>query len=130
MTASLLAAPSSLLARDDLTGSLTSSLIKSSMMLLLVIAIILAMAWLLRKSQQLHASGQHNMTLLETLPLGRQEKLCLVRSGNKYLLLGVTANGINRLDEIPEDQVETGDSAQNAWHWAQQYLQRQPDKNR
>ena len=128
MASALLSASSSLQARDDLTGSMNSSLVKSSMMLLLVIAIILTLAWLVRKSQQWHGTRQQNMALIETLPLGRQEKLCLVRSGDKYLLLGVTGSGINRLDEIPEEQVKAGNSTQTAWHWAHQYIERQPGK--
>lgn len=103
---------------ENTAPSLSSSLLKTSLTLVLIIGVILALAWLLRKSQAISLTRGRNIQLIETLPLGRNERLCLVKSGDKHLLLGVTAQGISRLDELPEDACTSEDDSP-AWNWAQ-----------
>lgn len=111
-------------ADNPATISATGALIKTSGMLLFVLAIIYLMVWLLKKQQQPGQTSQRELTLIESLPLGKNERLCLVKAGNRYLLLGVSASSVNQIGEIPEDQISNPDPAANGWQWAQQFLNR------
>ena len=118
----------SLLASDAVSDSLTASLLKSSAMLLVTVAVILALAWLLKKSQTAVVGRQQNIQLLETLSVGRNERVCLIRSGKQFLLIGVSPHGITTLAEIPPEQVQTTADRKDAWQWAQTYLKRHENK--
>ncbi len=50
--------------------------------------------------------GRH-MVLVETLPLGPNRLLCLIRVNDRFLLLGISENSVNVLrefDELPEPE--------------------------
>ena len=104
--------------------SMTSSLLKTTGMLLVVIALIYGLGWLMRKIQKPQHQHQKHLSLIETLPLGRNERLCLVKSGEHYLVLGITPQGINRIDEIQADAIDNTAPANSSWQWAQQILHR------
>lgn len=72
--------------------------------LLLVLALFLVCAWLLRKSGGLGFSGKGQLAVLAGLPLGMREKLVLVKVGDKQLLLGVGSGRIDKLLELEGDQ--------------------------
>ena len=75
-------------------------------MLAVVLLLIVVMAWAARRMIGGSLKGGRNIKLMEVLPLGRSEKLCLVRVNKKTLLLGVSAQGISRLekwDDWPEE---------------------------
>ena len=109
---------------DPATFSATGALIKTSGMLLLVLALIYLMAWALKKQQLPGHSISRELTLIESLPLGKNEQLCLVKAGDRYLLLGVSANSVNQIGEIPADQISNKTPAATGWQWAQQFLNR------
>ena len=44
------------------------------------------------------------MEILDQLPVGREQRLVLVRSGERYFLLGVTAGGISALAEFTAEE--------------------------
>jgi flagellar protein FliO/FliZ len=70
--------------------------------LLLVVGLIVAAAWLLRRTP-LGAFSRANGSLkvIATLPLGPRERLVLVETESRRLLLGVGPAGISCLDELP-----------------------------
>ena len=106
------------------TFSATEALIKTSGMLLLVLAIIYLMAWLLKKQQRPARTHRRELNLIESLPLGKNERLCLVKAGDRYLLLGVSANSVNQISEIPAEQISNPTHPADSWQWAQQFLNR------
>jgi flagellar protein FliO/FliZ len=66
----------------------------------LVALLLAASAWLLRRfSLRSHVRQGSRVEILQTLALGTRERLVVVRFSGKEMLLGVTAHGINRLDE-------------------------------
>jgi len=81
------------------------------MALLLVLALILGLAWLLRRSG-LVASRAGSLQVLASLPLGGRERAVLVQLGEEQWLLGVAPGSVRmlaRLDRpLPEDAPETG----------------------
>ena len=67
---------------------------------LLVLGIIIALAWCLKKSRLVPQMGRPDFKVLFTLPVGYKEKLMVVQAGEQQLLLGVTAQQISFLTEI------------------------------
>lgn len=118
-------APALALAAENPTSlSATGALIKTSGMLFFVLVIIYLLAWLLKKQQQPGTTRQRELALIECLPLGKNERLCLVKAGNRFLLLGVGTSGVNQIGEIPEEQISNPEPAANGLQWAQQLLNR------
>jgi len=80
--------------------------------LALVLALIVAAAWLLRRSPWgalARASGQ--LKIVATLPLGPKERLVLVEAGGQRVLLGVGPAGIF---PIHQPATEAADAARPA----------------
>lgn len=79
--------------------------------LVLVIALILFLAWALRRLNAVPGqSGK--MRVIATLPLGARERAILVQVGEEQLLLGVTSQSVNILARydtpiLPPDTVPT-----------------------
>ncbi|TCI05385.1 flagellar biosynthetic protein FliO [Corallincola luteus] len=94
-------------------GVATSQLLSLLFSLITVLAIILILAWLLRRFNIGAGGGRGAMKVVATLALGRNERVVLVSLGDKQLLLGVTGQQINLLHTFDEPiSLDTADSAQ------------------
>jgi flagellar protein FliO/FliZ len=71
------------------------------MSLLMVLALILASAWLLRKFNLTNKSVS-GMRVIASLPLGHKEKLVVVELGKEQLLLGVSSGQINLIKTLEQ----------------------------
>lgn len=65
--------------------------------LILVIVIIVAVAWLLRRVSQLHAGAQSALKVVASLSLGARERVVLMQVGDRQLLLGIAPGNIHTL---------------------------------
>ncbi|MGL5947518.1 MAG: flagellar biosynthetic protein FliO [Aeromonas sp.] len=65
--------------------------------MLLIIGLIVALAWLMKKTKLANALGGAHIKVLATVPLGAKERLLLVDVGGEQVLLGVTAQQITAL---------------------------------
>ena len=74
--------------------------IKMLLGLFFVIGIIAALAWAYRRFGNLAYLANHQIRLESVLALGNKEKLVIVRTDQRRLLLGVTASQINTLLEL------------------------------
>jgi len=77
--------------------------------MLLVIALLLAVLWGLKRMQkQMLTSGQpgRRLQLLETLGVGTRQKLALVRVGEQEILISITPTQINTLGQWKFDSHE------------------------
>ncbi len=70
--------------------------------LLLVVALIVALAWLLRKMPGLGLRTAPGLQLVASLAVGAKERLVVVSVGREQLLLGVGSNGIRNLYHLSE----------------------------
>src|SRR5512139_2218263 len=77
--------------------------------LAVVVLLILAIAWALRRVQGVGVAGGGRMKVVAGLPVGPRERVLVVDVAGKQLLLGVTATQITRLHEFPEPVI-TADS--------------------
>ena len=78
--------------------------------LVLVIALLLAVLWGLKRMQsQILTAGQpgRRMQLVETLGVGTRQKLALVRVGEEEILIAITPTQINALGQWKVQSVES-----------------------
>ena len=86
------------------TGSSLASMVGS---LVVVLALIFAFAWLMRRVQGLRPAGAGTLKIEGGLQLGAKERVVIVQAGDARLLLGVTAGGITLLQRMDDAQMET-----------------------
>lgn len=82
-------------------GSTLSAIGGMVFALLIVLALILALAWLLRRLPVSGMQAQKNLQVVASLSVGPKERLLVIEAGNTQLLIGVTANQISLLHELP-----------------------------
>ena len=80
----------------------TPGLLGASMALLLVLALIIALGWLLKRLPGSGFRPADGMKLVANLNLGTRERLVVVEVNGQQLLLGVTAGSVNLLHVLPE----------------------------
>ena len=98
---------------------------------LLVLGIIIALAWGLKKSRLVPQMGRPDFKVLFTLPVGYKEKLMVVQVGEQQLLLGVTAQQISFLTEINPPITSTAPApvfAQHLSRWMNKSTPSEDDK--
>ena len=70
------------------------SLTQLTLSLIAIVALILAIGWVLKRFKLSAARGSRDSEVLEQLNLGPRERIVLVRVGEAQVLLGIGANGI------------------------------------
>ncbi|MDM4770766.1 flagellar biosynthetic protein FliO [Solimonas sp. SE-A11] len=85
------------------TGSSLASMAGS---LVVVLALIFAFAWLMRRVQGLRPTRGDSLRVEGGLQLGAKERLVIVQAGDTRLLLGVTAGGISLLHRLGDAPAE------------------------
>ncbi len=86
--------------RGQIKGIDSGYLLNSFLALVIVIGIIFAAAWLLRKTRAFDFAGNKQMKIVEVLAFGTKEKLVVVQCNDEYMLLGVTAHNINLIEKL------------------------------
>ncbi len=83
--------------------------------LAVVIVVILALAWLLKKMRVPAMGNQKGLAIIRQIPVGTKERIAVVKAGEEQFLVGITPNSINlisRLKEpIKEEPVQRGQFA-------------------
>ncbi len=92
-----------------------SSILNMFMGLGLVLVIIFAMAWVVRRMGGMQVLGSQKLRLLGGLSLGAREKIVLVQVENKRLVVGVAQGQVNTLHvlegEYSEEEAMPTDNA-------------------
>lgn len=73
---------------------------KTAFFLLILIGLILLCGWLFKRASVTRNSA-HPMRIVGTTSLGQRERIVIVEVNEQWLILGVTANQINKLHEMP-----------------------------
>ncbi|MEJ2044277.1 MAG: flagellar biosynthetic protein FliO [Reinekea sp.] len=92
----------SALAADSSPMPASQNYLKVALVLIFIIGLIFACAWLVRRMSGGVGFNQNQMQVMSVLPLGTREKLMIIRAANEYLLIGVTTNGIQTLHRFDE----------------------------
>ncbi len=87
--------------------SLTYSGFKIFAVLLIVVAMIIFIAYILRKVNLVgnRFVGRENFQIISRFPLGERKYLFLVRIGKELILLGVTPQNITFVKEMEEESL-------------------------
>ena len=107
------------------SGNFTSYMLKASFSLAVVLVIILAVSYLLKKYYlKGNLFGGKFIHLLDTCRLGSKKSLVLTRVENQTLLLGITGQQITLLSQMPFSEKSTPqkikDAASNKKNFAKQ----------
>jgi len=92
--------------------SASSTLAQTAGALLLVLGVIFALAWLLRRMQGLRAgASQGALQVRAGLNVGARERVLWVQAGDKHLLLGVAPGRVQTLHVFDAPPVEASPEA-------------------
>ncbi|MGD8176763.1 flagellar biosynthetic protein FliO [Marinimicrobium sp. ARAG 43.8] len=91
-------------------GGAATQLLNIALSLLLVVGLILALAWMLRRFGHGGPFNRQTMKVVASLPLGTRERLMLVEVGGQQLLLGITPQQIRTLHVFDEPIIEATDT--------------------
>lgn len=91
------------------------NLLQTLLGLLLVLACIVVVAWLLKRSNSFHTAASGKLRVIAGLPLGTRERAVLIQVGDEQLLVGVTPQQVSLLHKLekplPVDTAQAGDFA-------------------
>lgn len=86
------------------------SLVSVTLALLLVLAAIVALAWLARRMRMLGNRAAGALEILASMPLGAKERAVLLKVGDTQLLLGIAPGQVNTLHVLSQP-IELGKPA-------------------
>ena len=84
-----------------LSGSSAGSIGQVTVALLLVLAVVFALAFALKKMRSVGGGGVHGIEVLAQASLGAKERAVLIRVEGSRLLLGVASGQVNLLQVLP-----------------------------
>ena len=84
------------------------SLLPMLFALVLVLALIPASMWLLKRLGAGSNAPGAGMKVISQLTLGPRERLVVVEAGDRWLLLGVTASSVNRVGTLAKGELPAG----------------------
>jgi flagellar protein FliO/FliZ len=76
------------------------SLTQLTLSLIAIVALILAIGWLLKRFKLAGPRGSSDMAVIDELKLGPRERIVLVRVGQAQLLVGVGSSGLMPLTPL------------------------------
>ena len=88
--------------KTDTNGFSSTSYLEMMLALMLIVALIIGLAWGLRRINLPMMSAAGKMQIEGSLSLGHKEKLIIVNVGDKRLLLGATSSQITLIDRLSE----------------------------
>ncbi len=87
-----------------LQGSTAGALFQALLGLLVVLAVLYAFFWLLRRYVPLQSGAQGVVKVVGGVMLGPREKVVVVEVGDTWLLLGVASGQVNTLHTLPRPE--------------------------
>jgi flagellar protein FliO/FliZ len=84
------------------TGSAAGSLIQTTFALLLVLALLAALAWFLKRYGPKAAGASANMRMVGALNLGGRERIIVVEVGDQWIVVGASPGRVNALATMPK----------------------------
>jgi len=76
-------------------------LLNAALALALVIGLIYALAWLLRRLPGHHLRSNDGLRIISSIPLGNKERAVLLEVNGETLLLGVAPGAVSLLHPLP-----------------------------
>ncbi len=98
--------------KEKVIGSLThepvgvGSYLQMFLGLLIVVALIVGMAWFMRRMGKINGSANEHLKIIGGLSLGQRERVILLQAGKTQLLVGVAPGTIRTL-HVLDEPIET-----------------------
>jgi len=92
------------------SGSSTGSLLQTLFALIVVLAVLGALAWFLKRYGPKVAGGNANLRVVGSLNLGGRERIVVVEVGNEWIVVGASPGRINALATMPRQDGQHGDT--------------------
>ena len=86
------------------SGALTGQLISLVMGMAVVLAVIAAAAWLVKRVAPRNYSNAGVLRVIAGAAVGQRERVVVVEIGATWLVLGVTAGSVNALHQLPRQE--------------------------
>jgi flagellar biosynthetic protein FliO len=91
------------------SGSATGSLLQTLFALIVVLAVLGALAWFLKRYGPKAGGGSANLRVVGALNLGGRERVLVVEVGNQWIVVGASPGRINALATMPKQEgMDTG----------------------
>ncbi len=84
------------------------AMLQSFFALLLVLAVIAAAAWLLRRAQRLPGASSAVLRSVSGIAVGPKERVIVVEIGETWLVLGVAPGQVRTLHTLPRQALPAG----------------------
>jgi flagellar biosynthetic protein FliO len=92
------------------SGSSTGSLLQTLFALIIVLAVLGALAWFLKRYGPKVGGGNANVRVVGSLNLGGRERIVVVEVGNEWIVVGASPGRINALATMPRQDGQNGDT--------------------
>jgi flagellar biosynthetic protein FliO len=92
------------------SGSSTGSLLQTLFALILVLAVLGALAWFLKRYGPKGGGGNANVRVVGSLNLGGRERIVVVEVGNEWIVVGASPGRINALATMPRQDGQNGEA--------------------
>jgi flagellar biosynthetic protein FliO len=93
------------------SGSSTGSLLQTLFAMIVVLAVLGALAWFLKRYGPKVAGGNANLRVVGSLNLGGRERIVVVEVGNEWIVVGASPGRINALATMPRQDGQNGEGA-------------------
>jgi flagellar protein FliO/FliZ len=115
------------------SGALTGQFISLIMGMAVVLAVIAAAAWLVKRVAPRNYSNAGVLRVIAGAAVGQRERVVVVEIGETWLVLGVTAGSVNALHQLPrQTTAETAAAATREPHqfaaWLKQMLEKRGER--
>ena len=90
------------------SGSATGGLLQTLFALILVLAVLGALAWFLKRYGP--RAGGGNLRVIGSLNLGGRERIMVVEVGNQWIVVGASPGRINALATLPRQEAQNDDT--------------------
>lgn len=106
----------------------SSALLETILGLILVLGLILALAWLIKRTGRFQTSANGDIKMIAGLSLGPRERAVLLEVEGERLLVGVTAQNINTLHVLGQNTPSTRKDQDKYGQFDQQLQQLMDEK--
>ncbi|MCB1985601.1 MAG: flagellar biosynthetic protein FliO [Burkholderiales bacterium] len=97
--------PGSVIAAESMTKMIIS--------LVLVLVIIIAIAWLLKRFAIIPTNATGHLKIVSAASIGQRERVVIVEVGETWLVLGVAPGQVNKLYSMEKSALNTHDKSLN-----------------
>lgn len=112
------------------SGSPTGSLLQTLFALIVVLGVLAALAWFLKRYGPRAGGANANVKVVGSLNLGGRERLLVVEVGNQWIVVGASPGRVNGLATMPKQEgvdasatlVTQGPSANSFADWLRQTI--------